>query len=225
MAWEIIKLVFYLLIFAVVIWATYYTCKKLAVHGSSFGSSKYMKLLDRMMLGKDVGIAVMKIGNRYLLVSQTPDGVGLLREFSEDEFREIELSAPQPNQTQNPFASVMENQPFGKLFGFLGNNKNGNRKEGFDFSRFLNKRNDDGEILGTYDGDLNDAASIDFDEILKKGMKNSDSRNTKIKTKHSKNNVENNSDGDAVDEILKSVDKRRKSFDLRKEENDATDEG
>lgn len=224
-AWEIVKLIFYLFIFAVVIWATYYTCKKLAAHGSNFGSSKYMKIMDRMMLGKDVGIAVIKIGTGYLLVSQTSEGISLLREFSEEEFREMELLAPQTNQTQNPFINVFENETLGKVFGVFGSKKSKVGNNGFDFSRFFKKQDNDGEILGTYDGDLTDAQNIDFDAILKKGMRNSAGTDALIKSKREKNVNSKELGKDAVDEILESVDKRKRSFDLRKEENNAADEG
>lgn len=218
MGWEILKLIFYLLIFVLVVWGAYYCSKRIAQYSTSYGGSKYMQIIDRMAVSKDTSLAIVKIGDKYLLVSMSSGGTELLREFTEEEFEVALDNEAYVNKIENPIGNVFQN-----IFGgnFLSQNekknsaKTSDKNRGFDFFGFMKKESEnDGEILGRYDGDISDVENMDFSEILKRGMSGSDKRKVQ-------NRAEIDKKDEPVDKILKSVDKRRKNFDSRKEEKDA----
>lgn len=197
---EVLKLIFYLLIFGFVIWAAYYTSKKIATSSTSFGNSKYMQVIDRMMFGKEVAVVIVKIGEKYFLVSQSSAGVELIREFTDEEFEEIQNSEVNINRAENPLGDIFANIASGIGFG-KGKNKTEDSEKEFNFSGFKARRKkDEGEILGRYDGDLSDVENMDFDEILKRGLGDSESKKSGTRSKKTYGSSKKNNSGNKREE-------------------------
>lgn len=224
MFWDILKLIFYLIIFAVIIFAAYYSCKKLAVHSSNFGGSRYMKIIDKIVLSKDAVIVLLKMGDKYLLVSQSPGGIGLIREFTEDEFEDLSEREKVENKIENPMSTVFNNILSRNIF--LNNKKRRHNKSGesrsSNFFGFVKKEADEGEVLGRYEGDIDDVKDMDFNEILNRGMSRS-GKKTREDFESLQEFEKNENDIETVDEMLKNVGRKRKNFDLRKEEKNAAE--
>ena len=75
--------------------------------GQNFGGSgllirsgSRLRVLDRVMLGRDQALLVVKAGQRYLLLGSTPAGVTLLAELTQEE-----------GESWNPPAATPEERP------------------------------------------------------------------------------------------------------------------
>lgn len=103
--WSII-ITFFLAV--LIIYLSYVFSKYVGKTVNKSGSSRYMRLLDQITLGQDRNIAIMQVGDKYLLVGITAGQINVLREMKEEEL--ILLSADE-NQTgvQSPaFKNLME---------------------------------------------------------------------------------------------------------------------
>ncbi len=74
--------------FAAVVLIIYlsYVCSKYVGRGMNRnGNSHYMRMIDRLAVGQDRSLAVVQVGEKYLLVGVTPEQVNLLKELSEED--------------------------------------------------------------------------------------------------------------------------------------------
>lgn len=72
--------------------------------GTGAGGGKYISLLDRQALGQDKAVALVKVGERYLLLGIAASQVSLLAEVPCDEVTE---EGPAEQETLD-FKSIME---------------------------------------------------------------------------------------------------------------------
>ena len=70
----------------------------------SFGAlpGGQIQVLDRVNLGRDQAILVVRAGQRYLLLGSTPSGVTLLAELTREEGENWRPPAPQPGGSGKP---------------------------------------------------------------------------------------------------------------------------
>lgn len=76
-------------------------------YGYAGQKARYISLMDRMMVGQESSVALVKISGRVFLLGITGDNVNLLMELKEDELTEI----PAPvngNYTGTAFKDVIE---------------------------------------------------------------------------------------------------------------------
>lgn len=99
-----------LVIFLLLLYGSYYFSKKVAGASIRGNQSKYMKVLDRIMLSRDTSVAVVSVGCRYYLVASSPGGMNLLGEIEEEDL--IELQNP-----QNPFSGALSFHDIMKKIG------------------------------------------------------------------------------------------------------------
>lgn len=76
-----LSLVFPILIVILVILGAYYTTKWIAKKQNSFSSGKIIKVIERVMLSKDVFIAVVKVDTKVYLMSISSGKTELLTEL------------------------------------------------------------------------------------------------------------------------------------------------
>ncbi len=67
--------------------------------GMSGGNERF-KVLARLSLGRDQGVALVQAGERYLLLGVTPSGISLVAELTREEAQA--LYAPPPDQPAPP---------------------------------------------------------------------------------------------------------------------------
>ena len=107
---EILQVILGLLAFAAVLLAGYYTSKIVAKNQMRLSSSKYMKIVDRISVGKEAGFAILRIGDKYFLASLSAGKVDIVRNLEEDEL----VCLPQEHN------SIFEPSPFSrKIVDFI----------------------------------------------------------------------------------------------------------
>ena len=103
---DIVKLIFGLLLFGALLCAVYYSTKLYAKNQTRFTSSKYMRILDKLSVGKDSGLAIVQIGNQYFLASLSSSKVEVVRELNKEELVELKAEGYQAFET-NPMLKKM----------------------------------------------------------------------------------------------------------------------
>lgn len=133
---ELLKMVFYLLVFAAVLYGAYYFSKLMASFQNGFTKSKYMKISDRLMLTKDKSIAIITIGEKNMLISITNDGINLIKEIEAEDMVSVEKE-PQDASKNMPY-----NDALLKSIDYIMKyfRKSGSQKEESAFKAILNKQ-------------------------------------------------------------------------------------
>ena len=73
-----------LLIIVAVLYLAYLASKYTAKWGNGRMATRNMKVIERMSLGKDTGVAIIKVKEDYLLVGISPNGISILKEFGQE---------------------------------------------------------------------------------------------------------------------------------------------
>lgn len=73
------------------------------------GGGKYIRLLDKTVLGQDKSIALVKAGGKYLLLGIAASGISVLAELDKEQLEETEApEAPGGAIGEMNFKSIME---------------------------------------------------------------------------------------------------------------------
>ena len=84
-----------LLLVMLVIFLSYYATKYLAKGASKINGATHMKVMDRIVLGQDRALLIVRIGASYYLIGSSDQSISLLKELNPDE-----LSFLQEGETQ-----------------------------------------------------------------------------------------------------------------------------
>ena len=98
---------------AVVIYLSYIASKYVGKGLGKSTSSRYMRLIDQIMLGQDRYIGIVQVSGKYLLVGITASQIRILSEMTEDELYPLEPDPGSLDSKTPDFRSLMEN--FGDL--------------------------------------------------------------------------------------------------------------
>ena len=82
---EILKTIFYLILFVVILWGAYYSSKKISTYSLKFTQSKYMRIVDQLRISKETGLAIIQVGSKYMLICISGNKSEVLRELEEDD--------------------------------------------------------------------------------------------------------------------------------------------
>ena len=90
MPWDLLSLLGVLLVLVLVLAGCYMVTRwaGAGLAGGGFGSTgqqRRMKVVERLPVGKDQSLLVVKLADRYYLLGCSPSGVSLLRELTEEE--------------------------------------------------------------------------------------------------------------------------------------------
>ena len=96
---------------AVIIYLSYLASKYIGKGMSLGSSSRYMRMLDQMIVGQNRTLAVVQAGERYLLLGVGPDRIEMLLELSEEDL--IPIGGEGGEQTVD----------FGRLLSRIGRKK------------------------------------------------------------------------------------------------------
>ena len=74
----------FLVVFPLIIVSIYFCLRSfLARFGSFYGVGRQVKVMERVALGARINLYVVKVGNGYLLLASTPNGVTLIKDLGE----------------------------------------------------------------------------------------------------------------------------------------------
>lgn len=82
-------IIFFPIVIALILWLG----KLAEKYGRFSGGNSSMKVVERMALSKDNAIFIVKIGEKYYLVTSTPGKVEIVRELDETESDKIKLNS------------------------------------------------------------------------------------------------------------------------------------
>lgn len=97
----------------VVLFITYYGTKWLSLKANNLNKSKYMNIVDKIMLGQNKCMAIVEITNRYYLMSITDNNISILKEIDHQDLKVNEDAIQTPMNID--FSSM--------LTKFIKNNK------------------------------------------------------------------------------------------------------
>lgn len=115
---SIIPLLLALLAVVAVIYLSYALSKYLAVGASKISGARYMRIVDRMLLGQDKMMAIVQIGTTYYLAGVTSQNVQIIKELEGDELIEM-------NPANEGFMGISQIKSFKNAL-----NKQLNKKDG-----------------------------------------------------------------------------------------------
>lgn len=78
-----------LVIIVVIIYMSYLCSKYMAVGANRIHKASYMKLIDKMLIGQEKWLAIVKIADKYFLISVTTASIELLTELQEADIVEL----------------------------------------------------------------------------------------------------------------------------------------
>lgn len=86
------RTVYYLLMFALILAATYYVTKFLARKGMVQNKTKTMKLMESMPMGVDKSLHLVQVGTQYFLIGSAAKNMILISELDQDKLFENQLN-------------------------------------------------------------------------------------------------------------------------------------
>lgn len=109
---QIVTLLGTLILIGLILVASYWCTKRLGTLTNIRHQSKYIKIVDQLVLGQNKSMVITKIGEKYFLISLVTDRIEILTELREEDLIEYEK-----NQTPIPaldFREVLKRIKSGK---------------------------------------------------------------------------------------------------------------
>ncbi|MCX7714811.1 MAG: flagellar biosynthetic protein FliO [Clostridia bacterium] len=177
MFFDILKVGSYIFIFVLILWLLVFVMRKMSVYATSFGTSKYMKVVDRLAINKDAGVLIVQIGEKYMLLGVSSGNVEILRELSEEELKEFQSESYVNTQVYEKLTKEAA-KAFKNIYCKISSVKKGQLKERR-FADMLNIK---------FEGKTRTGKDSAIDEILDDSVK---------RTRHLKNKIAmNEGDGE-----------------------------
>lgn len=88
----VFPLILALIAVGVVLYLSYLFSRYLAIGAAKVNKSKYIKIIDRIVLGQDRMIMIALIGEKYYLIGSSAQSIQILTELDEKAMTEISLS-------------------------------------------------------------------------------------------------------------------------------------
>jgi len=88
----VLPLIFALVAVGAVLYLSYLFSRYLAVGAAKINKSKYVKIIDRVVLGQDRLMLITMIGGKYYLIGSTSQSIQILAELDENEIVDIQNS-------------------------------------------------------------------------------------------------------------------------------------
>lgn len=96
---DIFSLIFSIIGIIVVLFLTYYSTKWLSTKTNVAMKSKYMNIIDKIMLGQNKFLAIAEICNKYYLISITENNISIIKEL--EDFKPLINESPEINMQFN----------------------------------------------------------------------------------------------------------------------------
>jgi len=88
----VFPLILALIAVGVILYLSYLFSRYLAIGAAKVNKSKYIKIIDRIVLGQDRMIMIALIGEKYYLIGSSAQSIQILTELDEKAMTEISLS-------------------------------------------------------------------------------------------------------------------------------------
>ena len=75
----------FIVVIVLILYGSYLASRFIASGSRRMSQSKGMKIVDRILVGKDSSIAVIKVGGRLFLVGISPSSISFITELSEED--------------------------------------------------------------------------------------------------------------------------------------------
>lgn len=93
-----------------VLFLTYYGTKWLSVKATNISKSKYMNVIDKIMLGQNKFLAIVEISNKYYLLSITDNNINIIKELEELELKTTENTTTEKLEFNKIFSKFLKNK-------------------------------------------------------------------------------------------------------------------
>lgn len=93
---------------AAIIYLSYLCSKYIGKNMNKSSSSKYMRLIDQIVLGQDKHIAVIEVSDKYLLVGVTAGQINILTEFQKNELEPLMKESAGTENRNSEFRVLLE---------------------------------------------------------------------------------------------------------------------
>lgn len=70
---------------ALILYLSYVCTKFIGMRGGKISQSKYMKIIDRVILGQDKFLFIVQVGNKRVLIGVTSSGIREILELAEED--------------------------------------------------------------------------------------------------------------------------------------------
>ena len=101
-----------LLIIVVILFLTYictkYIGNRMSLGGYGGQNARYISIVDRVLVGQESSVALVKVSGRMFLLGITGENVNMLTELTEDELTEIPSVPESTNYASAAFKDVIE---------------------------------------------------------------------------------------------------------------------
>jgi len=87
------KTIYYIIMFGLILAATYYVTKFLARKGMVQNKTKTMKLMESMPLGVDKSLHLVKVGTQYFLIGSASKSMFMISELNQENLFEEQLGS------------------------------------------------------------------------------------------------------------------------------------
>ncbi|WP_129722499.1 flagellar biosynthetic protein FliO [Xylanivirga thermophila] len=123
--------------FVAIIFAAYFTTRLIGMKGRQLNHSKFMKVVDRIMVGNDKWVCIIQVGGLYYLIGVTNHNIDFLGQI--DEKNIVPIAFDNPSQ----FSSLL-NKYFNKRKGEKNKTSIDMDDKGWEKQLDKIKRNDNG---------------------------------------------------------------------------------
>lgn len=100
---DIFSLIISVIGIILVLFLTYYSTKWISKKTNVINKSKYMNIVDRIMLGQNSYMAIAEISNKYYLLSITESQVNIIKELDDFQIKDEE-----EKQTNMDFSKILK---------------------------------------------------------------------------------------------------------------------
>lgn len=109
---ELFSLIMSVLGIIFVLFLTYYGTKWLSVKATNISKSKYMNVIDKIVLGQNKFLAIVEISNKYYLLSITDNNINIIKELDELELKITENTTTENIEFNKIFSKILKNKQF-----------------------------------------------------------------------------------------------------------------
>jgi len=88
----VLPLILALAAVGVVLYLSYLFSRYLAIGAAKINKSKYIKIIDRVVLGQDKALIIAEIGEKYYLIGSSAQSIQILTELGKEDVPDVSLS-------------------------------------------------------------------------------------------------------------------------------------
>jgi flagellar biosynthetic protein FliO len=116
---DVLNLVEIILVLAIVFWLAWYVTRFIAKRSGAKSAGRFMRVVDRLALGADKALLLVKIGRQYSVIGMSGHEMRLIRTLDETETAAFDAAAAEQTDAQRGGEHPVWNmQSFAERLGF-----------------------------------------------------------------------------------------------------------